>query len=70
MPQFLDKLDKTQNYAIIFIARVLGIPGSFLGGKLVQTNLGRKYTTILGFVLGGICNFLFYFVEDVIYVSK
>lgn len=70
MPQFIDKFSEIRTYAIIFIGGLLGVSGSFARGKAVQTNLGRKYTTILGFSLSRICNLLAYFVEDGIYVIK
>ena len=60
MPEFLHGFSTSEAYLIILIQQLSGIPGIILGAWLVETKLGRKYTSTLTFALSGICCYLFY----------
>ncbi|OMJ93477.1 hypothetical protein SteCoe_3599 [Stentor coeruleus] len=64
MPILLQNLgsnlsSRLEIYSTVLAQVCLGIPGSILSSYLVTTFLGMKWTICLGFVLSGICVFLF-----------
>ena len=44
----------------MLIENISGVPAVLLGSKLIETQLGRKYTATIAFSLAGICCYLFY----------
>ena len=69
MPEFLSAFSTSEAYFIILIQQLSGIPGIILGSKLVETKLGRKYTSTLAFTLSAICCYLFYVDNSSLYVN-
>ena len=61
MPEFLSNFSKTESYGIIFIQELCGAPGVIAGTYLVETRLGRRFTTSATFFLSGIACLPFYF---------
>ena len=70
MPEFLSEFSTSEAYFIILIQQLSGIPGVILGSWLVETQLGRKYTSTLTFTLSAICCYLFYLGNRSLYVNK
>lgn len=68
MPQFLRFLPTSQAYFIILLQQSVGIPGTLLGSWMVETRLGRRLTTAIGFCLSGVFGILFILEEDFLYV--
>ena len=68
MPMFLGNISTTVSYGIILLQQACSIPAVFVAGRLVETRFGRKYTTIVSFIIGGLCCFLFYIEPNVISV--
>ena len=59
----------TDSYIIILIQQFLGIPGNLLGTKLIETCLGRKYTTMISFFLAGLSILAFFISRNIIVVN-
>ena len=68
--QFLFFLPKIKAYILMIILQFAGIPGALLGTKLVDSRLGRRWTTTLGLALCGIFTFLFGIYHNFYYVSS
>lgn len=66
MPIFLPTSSQTETYTIIFIQQLSGIPGKLLATLSVDSTLGRKWTTGLGFGLTGMVLILFINTKDFI----
>lgn len=64
MPVFLPSSSQTETYTIIFIQQLSGVPGKLLATLSVDSDLGRKWTTGLGFGLAGIVLILFINAKD------
>ena len=60
MPEFLSAFSRSEAYFIMLIENISGVPAVLLGSKLIETQLGRKYTATIAFSLAGICCYLFY----------
>ena len=60
MPEFLSNFSKWENYGIILIQQLCGVPGVFAGAYLVETKLGRRYTASFGFIFAGAICLPFY----------
>jgi hypothetical protein len=61
MPEFLGEFSTSTAYLIILIQQSCGIPGVILGTYLVETRCGRKYTTLIFFVMTGLLILVFSF---------
>ena len=70
MPEFLNEFPTSEAYLMIVTQQICTIPGVLLGAFLIETILGRKYTTIISYILGGIFCYLFYFDNNPIYVRN
>ena len=46
------------------VQQVIGIPGVIIGTWMVETRLGRRWTTFIGFFVSGIFCILFYFLRE------
>ena len=70
MPEFFKGFSTSEDYLIILIQQLSSIPGVILGSRLVETKLGRKYTSIFAFIHSAICCYLFYVDNSPINVNK
>lgn len=64
MPEFLSFLTRDQAYIVMVVQQVIGIPGVIIGTWMVETRLGRRWTTFIGFFVSGIFCILFYFLRE------
>ena len=70
MPELLGDLSTSESYMIILIQQLCGAPGIFLGTKLVETRLGRKYTMSVLFGISGLCCVIFYISQNIYSVKN
>ncbi|CAG9321419.1 yceI_3 [Blepharisma stoltei] len=59
MPKIIVTENKLEKYVLLSFQQVCGLPGKFLGAKLIDTSLGRKLTTVLSFFLVAVTLFGF-----------
>ena len=64
----LKGLSKTDHYIVIFVQQFGGILGAIVSAKLVDTFLGRKYTTIMAFLFGGLLLWSFSISSSIFFV--
>ncbi|OMJ76984.1 hypothetical protein SteCoe_23532 [Stentor coeruleus] len=64
MPEFLKEFSTSTSYFIIVIQQSAGIPAVVLGTYLVETRCGRKYTTLIFFILSGLSILVFTFTSS------
>lgn len=61
MPKIISIENRTDKYILLTFQQICGLPGKFLGAELIDTQLGRKYTNIIGLVAIAITSVLFSF---------
>lgn len=59
LPLFLPIKTQVEIYSIILIQQVCGVPGMFIASKLIDSSLGRRWTTALGYLLTAVSIFPF-----------
>lgn len=64
LPLFLPIKTQVEIYAIILIQQVCGVPGMFIASRLIDTQLGRRWTTAIGYLLSAICICPFIYYSD------
>ena len=64
MPSFLPVSSDFQSYLIIVVQQISGVPGKLLATYSVDSPLGRKWTTAIGFTTTGICLIGFVFTTN------
>jgi MFS transporter, putative metabolite:H+ symporter len=69
MPLFLKDLTLVESYGTILLQQACSMPGIFLGSRLVETRLGRRYTIFFGLLSSTLCCFLFYIENNIISVN-
>ena len=72
MPTLLSETSNTgpiETYGIIVIQQTCGIPGILLASRLINTKLGRKWTTAIPFFIRGVVSLVFFFSQSVYAVT-
>jgi hypothetical protein len=69
MPEFLGFLPKGQAYIVMVVQQIIGIPGVAIGTWMVETKLGRRWTTFIGFFFSGVVWIGVYFFGEFLFVG-
>jgi len=68
MPTLLSETSNTgpiETYGIIVMQQASGIPGILLASWLINTKLGRKWTTAIPFFISGLLSLVFFFSQSI-----
>ena len=63
MPYFLGKISTVEEYASIVVQQVCGAAGVLAAAYTVKTRMGRKFSMVIPFCVGGVLSFLFFLAD-------